>query len=223
MMIVYEGIDGSGKTTSSTSLSQMLYKEGFSNVVVHWSSFMGYEGENEDGLFYSARNHRKTGKLGALSYSLWHCADFAYRWETLVLPNLLKQKIIILDRYKYTAFVRDVLRGLNRDYVEGLYSFAPAPDLLIYLDIDPQEAFERKRTSQVELGYYEVGKDIFPEIEERTGFLAFQALCRRHYEKVLPEHLTLKLDSAQSKEKLQSAISEVVLNHLRKNFNKPKV
>lgn len=215
MLIAYEGIDGSGKTTSSASLSQALSKENVPNTVVRWTSFQTYQDESEEALFRIANKRRLGRALGPLSYALWHCADFAYRWETLVLPALSRGEIVIMDRYKYTALVRDVIRGLNERFVENLYSFAPPPDLLIYLDLDPQEAFERKKISGAVIDYYECGKDLFSELDVKAGFLAFQSLCRGRYEAVLPKDLTLRLDSSRSHELLSKEILEATLLRLR--------
>jgi dTMP kinase len=197
MLIVYEGIDGSGKTTSSIALQRNLQKHGVPVSVVQWTSFQMYPDEIENALFLAAERRRTAGKLGPLSYSVWHCADFAYRLETFVVPALARGEIVIMDRYKYTAYVRDVIRGLDEQVVRSLYTFAPEPDLLIYMDVDPAEAYARKKAAGTPIGFYECGQDLFGTLDEQSGFLAFQGLCRRRYDTVLAKVPALRLDASR--------------------------
>ena len=66
---------------------------------------------------------------------------------------------MLLDRYTYTAFARDVVRGLNIDWVKQLYNYAPEPDLVFYLDM-PIDVLLKRVIGTTGLDYWESGRDI---------------------------------------------------------------
>ena len=213
MLIAYEGIDGSGKSRSCAALQRALRSSGLTTTVVQWTSFQS--SALEDGaLFETAEKLRRTGALGPLAFSAWHCADFAMRLEQQALPALTRHEVVIMDRYVYTAFVRDVIRGLDEKVVRGMYGFAPDPDVVIYFDVDPLIAYRRKRADNTPLGFYEAGRDLFDAVDEEASFVAFQALCRRRYEAVLPANLTLHLDGSRAPKSLDDEILRAVESRL---------
>jgi len=209
MLIAYEGIDGSGKSRSCAALQRAMRDRGLTATVVEWTSFQS-AGTEEGALFGTAERLRRSGRLGPLAFSAWHCADFAMRLEQQALPAMKRGEVVIMDRYVYTAFVRDVIRGLDETVVRGMYGFAPDPDLLIYLDVDPVIAYRRKKADNIPLGFYEAGRDLFGALDEEAGFIAFQGLCRRRYETVLPANLALRLDGSRAPESLDAEILRAV-------------
>ena len=62
--------------------------------------------------------------LGHLSFVLLHVTDFTHRYENIILPALREGKLVLADRYVFTAFARDVARNADRASVRRLYSFA---------------------------------------------------------------------------------------------------
>src|SRR6185437_4917378 len=52
---------------------------------------------------------------------------FADRFIYQILPPLRAGMIVLADRYVYTAFARDVARGVHPDWVRGVYRVAPRP------------------------------------------------------------------------------------------------
>jgi dTMP kinase len=213
MLIAYEGIDGSGKSRSRTALQAALRDRGLTATVVEWTSFQS-TGSEESALFRKAARLRRNGRLGPLAFSAWHCADFAMRLEQKALPAIARGEVVIMDRYVYTAFVRDTIRGLDEKVVRGMYGFAPDPDLILYLDIDPAIAYHRKKADNIRLGFYESGRDLFESLDEEAGFIAFQGLCRRRYQTVLPGNITLRLDGSRAPESLDAEILRVVESRL---------
>ena len=73
----------------------------------------------------------KTGKkknaLTPMTFSLLHATDFADRLLYKIIPPLKAGMIVLADRYAYTAFARDATRGVDRQWVRELYSFAVRP------------------------------------------------------------------------------------------------
>ena len=72
-----------------------------------------------------------------------HAADFASRTYAQILPALQSGAIVLADRYVYTAFARDAVRGVNRDWLRRLYSFAVPPTVAFYFDVPLEEAVRR--------------------------------------------------------------------------------
>jgi dTMP kinase len=71
--------------------------------------------------------------------------DFADRTEHQIVPPLKAGSMVLADRYIYTAFARDVARGVDRDWVRGLYAFAVKPTVAFYADRDATVANEKSR------------------------------------------------------------------------------
>jgi thymidylate kinase len=117
---------------------------------------------------------------------------------------LEKNRIVIMDRYIYTQIIRDTVRGLSQEYVESIYGFAAAPDLIYYLTIDPQVALDRITKRQEEPGFYESGCDIHPGLDRRSSFIRFQTMCQAAYKRIFQRVPTLYLDANQNSDVVAS-------------------
>ena len=63
--------------------------------------------------------------------------------ENEIIPALKSGFVVLMDRYIYTAYVRDSVRGNDIEWVKNLYSYAPKPDLVFYLDVPPDILIKR--------------------------------------------------------------------------------
>ena len=101
--------------------------------------------------------------------------EFLIRLERDIIPNMNRYEYIVFDRYIYTAFTRDVMRGLRPELLRSLYADAPAPDLVIYLDGTSELALSRRQRN---LSFFESGYDIYggPENAPRN-FVLFENGC----------------------------------------------
>ena len=70
--------------------------------------------------------------LTSLTFSLIHATDFSDRVEREIVPALKAGAIVLADRYVYTAFARDVVRGVSGRWVRSLYRFAVVPTQAFY-------------------------------------------------------------------------------------------
>lgn len=196
MIIALEGIDGSGKSAVATSLADWLRRQGFAATIVRWTSFLADDTDDAVGPFEAARRLKIERDMGPLSFALWHCADFAHRWEMLAKPALERDEIVLSDRYKYSGLIRGTVRGTDEGYLRAIYGFVPDADLTLYLDVDPAIAFCRKVTDISRPGYYESGNDVFPELDRQASFLKFQTICRSRYPRFLPPRNLHKIDAS---------------------------
>src|SRR5574340_49350 len=115
-LIIVEGIDGSGKSTQIHLLEKWLAYKGISVFKSEWNS-------SEMVKEITSRGKKK-GLLTPTTFSLLHATDFADRYERNILPLLRAGYFVLADRYVYTAFVRDIVRGCNPDWVRKVYDFA---------------------------------------------------------------------------------------------------
>ena len=123
-LFVVEGIDGSGKSTQLMLLHQWLQAEGYGVVFSEWNS--------SPLVRDTTRRGKKKQMLTPATFSLLHATDFADRMEHNILPLLKAGAVVLCDRYIYTAFARDVVRGMDRKWVRELYNFAVKPTAAFY-------------------------------------------------------------------------------------------
>ncbi len=134
-LIVVEGIDGSGKSTQLDLLHKWLASENYLVAFSEW---------NSSPLVRRITNRGKNKRmLTPLSFSLIHAADFMDRLERQIIPALEAGAIVLADRYVYTAFARDVARGVHREWVRDVYSMALQPTLPIYFRVPLEESLKR--------------------------------------------------------------------------------
>ena len=118
-LFVVEGIDGSGKSTQLSLLHKWLESKGYGVVFSQWNSSELVKDTTKLG--------KKKKMLTPATFSLIHATDFADRIERSILPLLKAGAVVLCDRYIYTAFARDVARGMDRRWVRDLYDFAAKP------------------------------------------------------------------------------------------------
>jgi dTMP kinase len=155
-LVVFEGPDGSGKTTQRKLFKTWLVNQGHQVVTTKW---------NSSPLVKPLIKARKSARaLSPEEFSLLHAADFRHRLETQILPALWEGKVVIADRYVFTALARDVARGLDIDWLLRVYLPLFWPDMVFYFSVSPETS--SRRISAVRAPkFYEAGQDV-TEIED---------------------------------------------------------
>jgi dTMP kinase len=97
--------------------------------------------------------------LDRMTFSLLYATDFADRLENEIIPALEAGFVVLADRYIYTAFARDWMRGKDRQWIEDVFGFAVVPDLICYLRIDIENLIPRVIESGG-MNYWEAGMDL---------------------------------------------------------------
>ena len=105
-LIIVEGIDGSGKSTQLQLLQKWLESQGHKVFFTEWNSSELVKDTTKKG--------KKSKSLTPTTFSLLHATDFATRLYHEILPPLKAGMLVLADRYMYTAFARDVVRGVSR-------------------------------------------------------------------------------------------------------------
>jgi dTMP kinase len=160
----------------------------------------------------------KTGKnknaLTPMTFSLLHATDFADRLLYKIIPPLKAGMIVLADRYAYTAFARDVARGVDRQWVRDLYSFAVRPDLAVYFRVSIDVSLDRLLARRVKLKFYEAGLDLGWSTNAVESFRMFQSKVLEEYDRIVPEHGLAVIEASGSITEQQRTLRRLVSESL---------
>jgi len=205
-LFIVEGIDGSGKSTQLALLTQWLRSEGHLVTFSEWNSSSIVKATTSRG--------KKRQLLTPLTFSLIHATDFSDRLEQQIVPALKAGAIVLADRYVYTAFARDVARGVDGGWVRSLYRFAVTPTLAVYFRVPLDMALHRILSARPKLKYYEAGMDLRLSTDPAESYRLFQARIQQEYEGLVREYGLATMDGTLPVEVQQRALRELVRPHL---------
>jgi len=157
---------------------------------------------------------KKRQLLTPLTFSLIHATDFSDRLEQQIVPALKAGAIVLADRYVYTAFARDVARGVDGGWVRSLYRFAVTPTLAVYFRVPLDMALHRILSARPKLKYYEAGMDLRLSTDPTESYRLFQARIQQEYEGLVREYGLATMDGTLPVEVQQRALRELVRPHL---------
>lgn len=197
-LVVIEGTDGVGRSTHAELLRHWLEVEGYGVAVSEWKS---------SALISTAIDKAKSkNALNTITFSLLYATDLADRLNRVIVPALKAGFVVIADRYYYTAFARDVVRGADAPWVRELYGFAPAPDLVFYLQMPLDDLLRRIVTLRGGLDFYESGRDIGMSTDLYQSFKLYQSKILHEYERMTEEFKFKVIDSLQPIESVQKSL-----------------
>lgn len=205
-LIVVEGIDGSGKTTQAQLLQKWLESLGQPVFFTEWNSSSLVKKATKAG--------KKRGELTPITFSLLHATDFADRHLYQIVPPLKAGMIVVADRYAYTAFARDQARGVQRDWLRNLYSFAMRPDLVLYFRVPSDVALSRLVSSRPKLKYYEAGMDLKLHNDILESFRIFQSRVIDEYDKLVGEFNLTVIDATKAIPVQQAEVRDLLVRRL---------
>src|SRR5918912_3575883 len=205
-LIVVEGIDGSGKSTQLSLLSRWLRSRGYAVAFSEWNS--------SPLVRQTTRRGKKKEMFTPTTFSLIHATDFADRLESYILPLVKSGAIVCADRYAYTAFARDVARGVSRRWVRNLYRFAMHADLAFYFRVPLDVALGRILGGRDALKYYEAGMDLGLARDIEESFRIFQGRILEEYDAMAEEMKFHVIDATLSIEEQQRRMREIVVQEL---------
>ena len=175
-LIVIEGADGSGRSTQIRRLVDWLEASG------HATTQVGLKRSN---LASEELESAKNGNiLNRTTMSLFYATDFADQLENIIIPSLRAGFIVLADRYIYTLMARDMVRGLDSDWVKSLYSIALKPDAVFYLKLPPEKLIQRNFMKNHTLDYWESGMDLGLSLDMFDSFVQYQQLMADKFDKL---------------------------------------
>ena len=201
-LIVVEGIDGSGKSTQIKLLYKWLEARGEQVFFTEWNSSLLVRQATKRG--------KKKNLLTPSTFSLLHATDFADRMTYHILPYLKAGMTVLADRYIYTAFARDIARGVDPRWVRDLYSFAVPPDAIFYFRVPLDVATARLLSTRAKIKFYEAGMDLGLSTDPVESFRLFQGRVLKEYDRMAPEYKFKVVDGTRSIDSQQQKVRAVV-------------
>jgi len=210
ILIVVEGIDGSGKSTQLHLLDKWLRSKGLLVFTTEWNSSEVVKEITSKG--------KKKALLTPTTFSLLHATDFADRYERNIAPLLRAGYIVLADRYVYTAFARDVVRGCSPHWVRKVYGFATKPDISFYFQVPIDVAINRILVGRPKLKYYEAGMDMNLSNDPFESYRMFQSKIIDQYESMAEHEDFTMIDATQDIEQQQMTVRQKVLQVLPRSL-----
>jgi len=212
-LITVEGIDGSGKSTQLLLLERWLSARGYPVRFTEW---------NSSRLVRRAmRRGKKKDLLTPTTFSLLHAVDFADRLTYQIVPPLKAGMIVLADRYVYTAFSRDVARGVHPSWVRAVYGFAPRPDLALYFRVPIEVSLERLLGGRAKLKYHEAGMDLGLASDPAESFRLFQSRVLDIYDGLTRE-FDLRVVDATGDIPTQQRIVRRMVQEVLRGYERPR-
>jgi len=149
MFIVFEGIDGCGKSTHAKLLSEWMEGRGLD---------VWLTAEPTTGAIGELIRRALSGDiiLDPRSLALLFTAD-RIEHDAQIRAALEDGCHVICERFFFSTVAYQAAQGVGRDWLLGLNEFAAKPDIVLFLDVEPNAAEDRTSTG---------------EIFEKAGFLA---------------------------------------------------
>lgn len=167
-LIVFDGLDGSGKTTQAKLLAKQLRVTGPVSVLRPSTDQFRFDQTITDYM---------KGRLPAdqmydvvVEMPLMTAADLFRQMRTVILPRLRAGEVVICDRYVYTVYARAHSRGLDeQEWLSQLNRYLPEPDLTLFMDVRPEVALRRVRARDAEPKWEEL--DLVRIAAARSAYL----------------------------------------------------
>jgi len=205
-LIAVEGLDGSGKSTQIYLLKRWLELEGAKVFFSEW---------NSSALVKSATSKgKKRELLTPTTFSLIHATDFADRYERQLVPLLRAGYIVLCDRYVYTAFARDVVRGCPPKWVRGIYNFAALPDMTFFFKAKLEVSLQRILDGRPQLKYHEAGMDLNLSTDPYESFRIFQGRILEQYLAMSTEFDFVVIDANERVEVQQQTVRQLLQSRI---------
>jgi dTMP kinase len=205
-LIAVEGLDGSGKSTQVHLLKRWLEAQKLKVFFSEWNSYELVKSATSKG--------KKQELLTPTTFCLIHATDFADRYERQLVPLLRAGYIVLCDRYVFTAFGRDIVRGCPPQWVRDIYSFAAKPDLTFFFKASLDVSLARILDGRPQLKYFEAGMDLRLSTDPYESFRIFQGRILEQYLAMSAEFGFLVIDANQTIEAQQSIVRSLVAGKL---------
>ena len=196
--ITFEGCDGCGKSTQLKLLIERLQEMGVEHIFTREPGG-GKISEAIREILLNGKNSEMGDECEALLYA----AARAQHIKDRVEPALAAGKLVVCDRYVDSSFAYQAYaRGLGVEFVEKINAFALEkylPDLTIFFDLSPQEAFLRKKGADAEDRLEQAGAAFHERVYQ--GYLA---LAEKYPERIV------KIDARKSVEEIAEEVVSIL-------------
>ena len=136
-LIVFEGLDQSGKQTQTESLRDWIIARGRECRLLSFPDYDTAIGGEIAKALHGERDY------AADTLQLLYIAN-RYEKRAALEAALAAGTIVVCDRYMASSIAYGEAQGLDPAWLTDAQKFLPRPDLTIVLDIQPETAVERK-------------------------------------------------------------------------------
>jgi dTMP kinase len=192
MIIVIEGGDQAGKKTQSELLAKAMKKRKLKTKIFSFPDYSTPIGKKIQSYL--------TGK-NKFPPQVIHCLLAANRWEKFdeIKKAISNNSVIIMNRYYQSNLIYGLVNGLSASWLENLDAGLPKADLVIVLDLNQKESFNRKRSK----------RDKFEKDKN------FSQKISKTYRKIAKMKKWKVIDASLSKEDIHKSIMKIFLNKIR--------
>ena len=201
-LIVVEGGDGSGRSTQISRLVEWLEASGHGTKQVGLKHSTLVSEELERAQQGNILSHR--------TLSLFYATDFADQLENVIVPALKAGFIVLADRYIYTLMARDLVRGMELDWLQNLYGIALEPDAVFYLNVPPEELVQRGFAKNAALDYWESGMDIGLSRDMFDSFMKYQTAMAQTFRRMQTTYGFSIVDGRRSAEAINAELRKKI-------------
>ena len=190
--IVFEGIDGSGKTSICSEISDSLIQRGYKVLQISEPS------NSEIGSLL--RNQMKNLHINQTSLALLYAAD-SYDLQESIEDCY---DFIVSDR-NYLSTVAYQMMAIDKEWLLMLHRFLKQPDMVFYLDVTVEAAIERIESRNGSIDFFETSESLLK--------------VKSNYEKLISDGLGLKVFSIETVGKSQSVVAQNVMKIIQEQLS----
>jgi len=228
--IVFEGIDGSGKSEQYGRLTERLKKDYDVLATAEPTKGMPIGNLIRQVLYGNEETSEE-------SLALLFAADRVDHTEKKIKPALEDGKVVISDRYVYSSLAyqsRGMNKELDLDWVKTINRYTLEPDVVIFLDITPEEGQKRLANGQIRVKDHTYFEDIVKQDKIRSVYYQVLNLMKgdlwgyvdevnkKEFEiSKINDTVVLRVDGALSRDRISRIINKQVQKILKdKNVQK---
>ncbi|MBI4599493.1 dTMP kinase [Candidatus Uhrbacteria bacterium] len=202
LFIVFEGGEGSGKTTQAKMLAERLTQKGYDILVTKQPG-------GDESICKAIRalvlDPQYFGTVSSRAEFLLFMADKAQHIDSVIQPALARGKIVLSDRYSASTFAYQVVarESCSREEFDFVARYALQglqPHLTIWLDVDPVAGMQRNRAVPSQ------------QLRFEKETIEFHRRVREGYEEYLTKHTdpsrVLRVDAGRSIDQNHATIIE---------------
>jgi dTMP kinase len=191
LLIVFEGLDQSGKQTQAERLKAEVERRGRTCVLLDFPSYETHIGREIGAGLHGERDY------GADVMQLLYVAN-RYEKKPQIDSLLAAGTVVVCDRYLASSVAYGEAQGLDGAWLREIQRHLPPPDLTILLDIAPEAAAGRKTSDR----------------DKYERDLAMLSRVRESYRAQAKAPGWLRLDGERAKDAVAADVLSAVLNLL---------